>query len=149
MEENKLIKFEVGQLQKVGNVIAVTNKLLAIIEPQLIPYRKKDKWGYCTPDKKIVIECKYEEAPERFSEGLAKVQLSGKYGFIDNKGNEIVPCKYNGAGWYSDGLASVILNKKYGYIDKLGNEIIPCKYDNGKTFREGLAAVMLDLYWGF
>jgi hypothetical protein len=29
---------------------------------ELIPYRKGDKWGFCTPDKKIVISPKYDDA---------------------------------------------------------------------------------------
>lgn len=44
-------------IQRVSNQIAATNKLLAAADPILIPYRKKDKWGFCTPDKKIVIDC--------------------------------------------------------------------------------------------
>ena len=60
MEETKLIKYERGLVQRVGDAISVTNKLLALAEPQLIPYRKKDKWGFCTPDKKIVIDYIYD-----------------------------------------------------------------------------------------
>lgn len=36
MEENKLIKFESGALQKVGNAISITNKLLAITDRKKI-----------------------------------------------------------------------------------------------------------------
>ena len=57
MENNQLIKQENGVIQKVGNAISITNKLLALVEPQLIPYRKGNKWGFCTLDKKIVIDC--------------------------------------------------------------------------------------------
>lgn len=44
---------------------------------QLIPYRKGDKWGYCTPDKKIVIPCEYDDA-WKFHKGLAMVKKDGK-----------------------------------------------------------------------
>ena len=54
MEEYKLIKYEGGLLKSISTAISVANKLLALTEPQLIPYRKKDKWGFCTPDKKII-----------------------------------------------------------------------------------------------
>ncbi len=49
MENNELIKYEGGLIKRVGNAISVTNKLLATTEPQLIPYRKKDKKyeSYC------------------------------------------------------------------------------------------------------
>jgi len=46
---------------------------------ELIPYRKGDKWGYCTPDKKIVISPMYDGASD-FHEGLAPVLLNGKWG---------------------------------------------------------------------
>jgi hypothetical protein len=29
---------------------------------ELIPYRKGDKWGFCTRDKKIVITPEYDNA---------------------------------------------------------------------------------------
>ena len=41
----------------------------------LIPYRKKDKWGFCDENKKIVIQPVYD-TPCIFSEGIALVQLS-------------------------------------------------------------------------
>jgi len=63
---------------------------------ELIPYRKGDKWGFCTPDKKIVITPKYDDAGG-FIEGLAKVYLDGKCGFIDKTGKEIIPPKYDDA----------------------------------------------------
>ena len=56
MEENKLIKYEGKIIKSVSTAISIANKLLALAEPQLIPCRKKDKWGFCTPDKKIVIK---------------------------------------------------------------------------------------------
>jgi len=43
---------------------------------ELIPYRKGDKWGYCTPDKKIVIAPKYDDSTRFFDEGLAWVLVA-------------------------------------------------------------------------
>jgi len=43
---------------------------------ELIPYRKGDKWGYCTPDKKIVIAPKYDDGTRFFDEGLAWVLVA-------------------------------------------------------------------------
>ena len=48
---------------------------------ELIPYRKGDKWGFCTPDKKMVVQPKYDVAWS-FSKGLARVKLNGKYFYI-------------------------------------------------------------------
>ena len=67
--------------------------------PDLIPYRKGDKWGFCDKDKNIVIECKYEDV-ELFSNGCAQVcQLKSDF---------------------SCGLGSIRFYPKWGFIDKKG-----------------------------
>ena len=66
---------------------------------------------------------------ENFHEGLAKVRLgdykTGKYGFIDTTGKEVVPPKYDRADSFSEGLALVKLNYQYGFIDTTGKEVVP------------------------
>jgi hypothetical protein len=74
MKDNELIRYESGLIKRVGNAISITNKLLLVVEQELIPYRKNDKWGFCTVDKTIVIDCVYDDA-YRFSEGLAIVSI--------------------------------------------------------------------------
>ena len=59
----------------------------------LIPYRQGDKWGYATPDRKIVITPKYNEA-NLFSEGYASVKTGNKYGYINKDGQLIIPAKF-------------------------------------------------------
>lgn len=76
---------------------------LSQVNPNLIPYRSGELWGYCTPDKKIVIKPKYEIA-QWFQGGYAVVagncesdcydSYDGKWGLIDEKGNEVLPLKY-------------------------------------------------------
>jgi len=46
---------------------------------ELIPYRSGELWGYCTPDKKVVVQPKYDDV-WKLNEGLAKVELNGKWG---------------------------------------------------------------------
>ena len=90
-----------------------------------------------------------------FSEGLAKVKLNDKWGFVDFKtGKEVVPPKYDwlGVGTIDvreGGLARVKLNGKWGYVNKEGEEVIPPKYDEAYPFHKGLAAVELNGKCGF
>ena len=84
-----------------------------------------------------------------FSEGLATVELNDKYGFIDETGREVIPCKYDWAEDFNDGLAQVCLNGKWGLVDKTGREVIPLKYNNVCLFYEGFARVNLSGKWGF
>ena len=60
-----------------------------------------------------------------FSEGLARVKLNDKWGFIDKTGKEVVPPKYDETGNFHEGLAKVKLNGKYGFIDTTGKEVVP------------------------
>lgn len=85
VENNQLIKKEGSLVQRISNVITVTNKLLALAAPQLIPYRKGDKWGFCTPDKKIVIDCVYDNVTP-FEKGLACVEKEGIKSYINKQG---------------------------------------------------------------
>ena len=49
-----------------------------------------------------------------------------KYGFIDKKGELVIPCKYDYADDFSEGLAVTLLNcgddKILGFVDKKGND---------------------------
>ncbi len=82
--------------------------------------------------------------------GLLLVQANKKYGFINTKGEEVIPLKYDNAwdfstyssvGW----LSNVRRGNKSGFIDTTGKEAIPIKYDWVGLFREGLATVTMNM----
>lgn len=93
-----------------------------------------------------------------YSEGMAAV--ANKYsdlvsyynwGFIDEKGKLVIPCKYYRARPFHEGLAAVYkpLFKKnpngangWVYIDKKGNEVISKTYDAASDFIDGKAIVI-------
>ena len=60
----------------------------------------------------------YDQVYE-YSEGLAKVEKDGKFGFIDIKGNLTIPLSYTDVQSFSDGLAVVVAEASglLGYID--------------------------------
>lgn len=86
-----------------------------------------------------------------FHEGLARVGKDNKQGFINKKGELVIPCKYSHVDDFSEGLASVSLDRKgedsyiteRGYIDKNGTMVLNLnsKYLSVNNFHEGLAAV--------
>lgn len=65
-----------------------------------------------------------------FHEGLAAVNLDGKYGYINEAGIEVVKPKYDKAFDFQEGLALVELDGKRGVVDKNGNEIIDCCFNS-------------------
>ena len=91
---------------------------------------------------------KYDKVGFFQEEGLARVTLNGKYGFINEEGEEVIPPKYDEAYPFRKGLAAVELNGKSGWINPEGTVVIPLKYDNAGNFSEGLAEVKLNGKWG-
>jgi len=73
------------------------------------------------------------------NDGLAKTLCNGKYGLIDKKGKEILPCEYDDISYLGDGFYKVLkqtvedetkyCNREYGLIDIEGKEIMPCEYE--------------------
>ena len=48
---------------------------------------------------------------EPFSEGLLCLKNHDKYGFVDKKGNIVVPLEYDYANSFDEGLAAVVKRK--------------------------------------
>ena len=84
-----------------------------------------------------------------FNDGFAKVELDRKTGFINEDGEEIVPCKYDEACDFSEGMAIVVAEDLCGFVNEKGEESIPCKYQGAYGFSEGLAGVETEGGWGF
>lgn len=78
-----------------------------------------------------------------FHDGLLRVQSSadGKYGYINGKGEFVIPCEYVDAADFDNGIARVKKFWGWGYIDKTGNPIISFDYDEAEDFVNGLAKV--------
>lgn len=78
---------------------------------------------------------------DAFSEGMAAVRRDGKWGYINLKGEEVIPCQFSDAfppGQFSEGLACVVddrseednklWNKRVGFINKKGEFVITGDY---------------------
>ena len=62
------------------------------------------------------LEKRYDKV-WNFSEGLARVKLNDKRGFINTKGKEICELKYDSVSNFNNGFAAVNLNGKQGFIN--------------------------------
>jgi len=87
-----------------------------------------------------------------FSEGLARVFLEGRYGYINKKGKMVIKPKFDWALNFTDGLAPVqitkiLKGKVWGYVDKKGKFVIKPKFDGliAGQFQKGLADVDIKL----
>lgn len=85
-------------------------------------------------NKPFTSEYVYDEIGE-FHEGLAEVKRNMKCGFINDKGQEIIPCEYDGFyGSFKKGYCVVIKDSYddtyWGVIDKDNKVIIQLLYDD-------------------
>lgn len=53
-----------------------------------------------------------------------------RYGCIDRKGKEVVPCEYDHFIYREHGYWVVKIDDKYGLVNPAGKRIIPCLYDH-------------------
>lgn len=110
--------------------------------------------AYCKDLKYDVILTVDYDTASNFSEGLALVSKDGKYGFIDESGEVVIPLQFDSMVYdFKEGLACVEIDGKFGFIDKTGNIVIPCQYEDGYPynydFKDGLAPVKKDGKWGY
>ena len=114
----------------------------------LTAFRTADgKWGY-KKGSKTVIEAKFDNVMP-FKEGVARVKLNGKFGYIDESGKTLIEPKYEEAGRFSGGLAPVKLGEKFGFVDQTGKVVLEAKYESANEFTEGYALVMLEEKHGY
>ncbi|MCM1293315.1 MAG: WG repeat-containing protein [Bacteroides sp.] len=92
-----------------------------------------------TPEFTKALE-RYDQI-DAFSEGMAAVRRDGKWGYINLKGEEVIPCQFSDdfpVGQFSEGLACVVdernpkdsalINKRVGFINKKGEWVIEGEY---------------------
>lgn len=90
---------------------------------------------------------------DRLFDGCARVHNGSpippyRYGYLDSRGQVIVPLIYEWAQHFSDGIAcvgkSINGERKYGGINTDGVEVIPFIYDDRFIFQNGIALVQKD-----
>ena len=59
-----------------------------------------------------------------YGEGRAAVKKDGQWGYLDEKGKEIVEPRYDRVWPYKNGRATVQKNGRHSVIDLNGNEIL-------------------------
>lgn len=91
--------------------------------------------GYITSDGKILVKPEYDfiaDFPKIHAakKGATKVSKGGKYGFINHKGEEIVPCKYDfienkfdSVHTHGRGAVQMRIGSAWGLLDCTGKEL--------------------------
>jgi hypothetical protein len=79
------------------------------------------------------------ESTTDFSEGVAAIERSGKWGYIDPKGHDVIRSRFDAARPFSEGVAAVKLAGKWGYVDRSDRWVILPRFDRADDFSDGLA----------
>lgn len=74
--------------------------------------------------------------------GYAHELANGKWGFMDEHGEDIIAYRFDHARDFSEGLAVIRIQNKYGYLNPKGKIVIPLLYDQAYSFKNGLAKVV-------
>lgn len=82
------------------------------------------------------------------SEGLISIQAREKKGFINVKGQIVVPVIYKDVRGFSEGLAAVKKDDRWGFVDSNGVEKVGLQFQDAQDFHEGLAPVRVGGLWG-
>ncbi|MBQ9097499.1 MAG: WG repeat-containing protein [Clostridia bacterium] len=144
-----------GFLNSSLNFVFITDETISSnLSEDFVIYKRNNKSGFINIKTGEKIEAVYDMVYD-FSEGLAAVSKDGKIGFINTKGELIVPNIYHSSGRHSfkSGLCLVTEINADGsagtsyYIDKAGNKVIDNGYDYGMAFYENRTFVKTGEIW--
>ena len=68
------------------------------------------------------------------SEGLARVEMNNKWGYINKDGKVVIGLQFNDAGDFREGLARVKTGYGWGYINKEGEVVIGLQFNDVGIF---------------
>ena len=114
-----------GMINQNGEVIVEPiYEFVGLVEEDMLDILDNDKIGYINVKTQEIIQPQFEDGNE-FSEGLAGVMNEkDEWGFIDKKGNLVIPYKYDDIDWYFENDSiQVELNSKEFYINKKDENI--------------------------
>ena len=110
----------------------IFDKLAALLPKSKGEVKRTTHQEEQTIDLSQQLQARYCEIGE-YIDGLAKVCRtignSCLWGFINEQGEEVVPCRYNNINYPRGGFAIVKLGEFEGIIDKFGTQILPCCYN--------------------
>ncbi len=140
-----------GVIDESGNEILPCKYQLTYVfeEVALFEVFQNNMAGLFDPQGNQIVPFKYTMI-YIFSQGMATVQLNGKFGYINTKGEEVIPPIYADAYAFEDvGLAKVIRFGKCGFVDTQGNEVVPLEYQELYAFANGFAVAAREGKYGY
>jgi|GEM_PF-1094749 len=121
---------------------------------KLIPYRKKNKWGFSNPEKEVIINCLYDDIIVPFSEtnfNLALVAQNNKTCWLNGDGIEVTPFADTTHQFTDKGISVIILNSEIDtasvfpnclFVGKGGTVLFENDFLTSNSYQNGNCIVM-------
>ncbi len=71
---------------------------------------------------------------EGYNDGLAAVVYEGKWGFVNTKGEIVIPFEYEEVTSFSEGKAAVLMDGYWGYVDTAGEFAVLPEFEQAGAF---------------
>ena len=125
---------------------------------KLILVQKADKFTFL--DKNILsgrqfdfagtseFEKEYDMVISSYSDNYSIVMTAGKYGYINEDGEQVIPLMYDEVTLFSGQFAAVKMENKWGAIDRANGKIIDFKYQEMRAFNGKNTVVRKGKKWG-
>ncbi len=104
-----------------------------------------DKYSFYDDRGQLAFPGEFKDVRE-FSEGLAAVNNNEKWGYINHKGELIIPYQFDNISYFGfkNGYTWVTSNGKTSFIDRSGEVFYTADYDYIRRFSDGVAYVYKD-----
>lgn len=118
------------------------------------PVRLGDAWTFITRKGKLASSYTYEVVVDYFWRSYL-VQRDGLWGFVNDYGQEVIPCQYEAVRPVDD-ESRLVFNMvetpvcrfgKWGLINDKGQEVLPCQFDDIRNFSDTQAEVRIGKRW--
>lgn len=132
-----------------GDVLAGRwfDEILQADEDGMWPVRDGEHWAFLRPDGSLVATGL--DGAMAFTEGLGRARRGDKWGFVNNRGEWRIECKYADAWAFEEQRAAVRGELGWRFVDPDGQEYGPKTLPFGNRFRNGMAPVQMEGEWGF
>lgn len=111
------------------------------ISDPLNSFLKPVSYSFINANWQTVFEGTYEQV-YAFADHRAAVRIQGKWGYVNELGEMIIPPQFDWAETFSDGLAYVALNDERYFIDTSGKIVFRADASLRAPFTNGLAQLM-------
>lgn len=132
-----------GCIDRKGNIVIqpTWDYILQGDKNKQLLVKKDSLYGFIDSKGQVIVRPQYQDA-NLFSDGLSAVSNGKKYGFINLKGDTVIPFLYDETFMgFNNGLSDVTLNDSCGYIDKQGKIVVPFIYETCYPFMSAYSQV--------